>query len=591
MVVVSFRRPTELRQVLEALENQQAAPPFEVIVMDNDPARSGEDILRPYLSRHKNWRYEKSMQNNVSLARNVGAGLSRGEWLAFLDDDCVPPCGWLASAEKLIRQQPNAGLLFSGGYLSRFECMRVQRSEPPYLLATNEYLLEGNLFFLRSEYLGLGGMRIDLGPAENRFGYHEGSELQDRHLKKFGPAHRKLILPELAVWHLEANQMAKPWRSLLAGLDAARAFSRGEPTPWFKLIYQVFKLPTPLLRLPVVFLGSRKAIRESRVQKEMYRLGEIAGEIGLWLSAAGNKFSSRLRLANNRLLAKGSSHEPTSVRAPQKPLIGKLVVPPSGGWMAGKLGTTELLALEFSDRRLKPAWPKAASWQRAMQRLHIDSGVFPPTRRQLDEFLGAYRKAAEILDAVCAWQTDPFLRDYEEAFLALHCPRAIRVSLAAISTEILGEIAGRRWLVVSPFVSTMEGQARRLAEVHRGRTWAALLAGAEKRCTFLRCPTFSYLEKSPFANWTEGLERLAEDALRQDFEVALIGAGAWSLPLAARLKQAGRVAIHLGGETQLVFGIKGQRWERYNIYNEHWVRPLPEETPAGFLQKENGCYW
>jgi len=591
VVVVSFRRPAELRQVLEALENQQAAPPFEVIVMDNDPARSGEVILRPYLSRQKTWRYEKSMQNNVSIARNVGAGLSRGEWLAFLDDDCVPPCGWLASAEKLIRQQPNTGLLFSGGVLPKNADPTIDRHGPLGSLPPDQYLLEGNLFFQRSEYLGLGGMRADLGPAENRFGYHEGSELQDRHLKKFGAKHRRLVQPGLAVRHLEANRLGKSWRSFLAGLDAARAFSRGGATPWFKLIYQVFKLPTPLLRLPVAFLGSRKAIRESRVQKEMYRLGEITGEIGLWLSAAGNKFSSRLRLVNNRLLAKGSSHEPTSVRTPQKPLIGKLVVPPSGGWMAGKLGTTELLALEFSDRRLKPAWPKTASWQRAMQRLHIDSGVFPPIRRQFDEFLGTYRKAAGILDAVCAWQTDPFLRDYEEMFLTLHCPRAIRVSLMAISTEILGEIAERRWLVVSPFVRTMEGQASRLAEVHRGRTWAARLAGAEKRCTFLRCPTFSYLEKSPFANWTEGLERLAEDALRQDFEVALIGAGAWSLPLAARLKQAGRVAIHLGGETQLVFGIKGQRWEGYDIYNEHWVRPLPEETPAGFLQKENGCYW
>jgi hypothetical protein len=81
------------------------------------------------------------------------------------------------------------------------------------------------------------------------------------------------------------------------------------------------------------------------------------------------------------------------------------------------------------------------------------------------------------------------------------------------------------------------------------------------------------------------------EAQTRKFDVALIGAGAWSLPLAARLKQAGRVAIHLGGDTQLCFGIKGQRWEGYGIYNEHWVRPSAAETPKNFLLKENGCYW
>jgi hypothetical protein len=87
------------------------------------------------------------------------------------------------------------------------------------------------------------------------------------------------------------------------------------------------------------------------------------------------------------------------------------------------------------------------------------------------------------------------------------------------------------------------------------------------------------------------LEKLAMEAQTRKFDVALIGAGAWSLPLAARLKQAGRVAIHLGGDTQLCFGIKGQRWEGYGIYNEHWVRPSAAETPKNFLLKENGCYW
>jgi hypothetical protein len=27
------------------------------------------------------------------------------------------------------------------------------------------------------------------------------------------------------------------------------------------------------------------------------------------------------------------------------------------------------------------------------------------------------------------------------------------------------------------------------------------------------------------------------------------------------------------------------------LYNDHWVRPLPSERPAGYLTIEDGCYW
>jgi hypothetical protein len=41
----------------------------------------------------------------------------------------------------------------------------------------------------------------------------------------------------------------------------------------------------------------------------------------------------------------------------------------------------------------------------------------------------------------------------------------------------------------------------------------------------------------------------------------------------------------------------GKRWEEYNhptfkrFVNEYWTRALPEETPQGYNNVENGCYW
>jgi len=57
----------------------------------------------------------------------------------------------------------------------------------------------------------------------------------------------------------------------------------------------------------------------------------------------------------------------------------------------------------------------------------------------------------------------------------------------------------------------------------------------------------------------------------------------------------GEKAIHIGGGTQLLFGIKGKRWDDYKpaarYYNQYWVRPLPEETPENAKKVENGIYW
>ena len=45
---------------------------------------------------------------------------------------------------------------------------------------------------------------------------------------------------------------------------------------------------------------------------------------------------------------------------------------------------------------------------------------------------------------------------------------------------------------------------------------------------------------------------------------------------------------------QLLFGIKGKRWDDANgklLYNEHWVRPLSSDRPPGAGEVEGGAYW
>jgi hypothetical protein len=100
-----------------------------------------------------------------------------------------------------------------------------------------------------------------------------------------------------------------------------------------------------------------------------------------------------------------------------------------------------------------------------------------------------------------------------------------------------------------------------------------------------------------FADWFEALAWMKQAIATLDFEIAIIGAGAYGMPLAAFIKrELGRKAVHLGGATQILFGIKGRRWDEWpryatGLYNEAWTRPLEDERPAAAGKVEGGCYW
>ena len=99
----------------------------------------------------------------------------------------------------------------------------------------------------------------------------------------------------------------------------------------------------------------------------------------------------------------------------------------------------------------------------------------------------------------------------------------------------------------------------------------------------------------PYTTWFEALEDMKGKISKIDFDIALIGAGAYGMFLGAHCKAMGKKAVHMGGATQLLFGIKGRRYDPCgnSIYNAHWVRPSTDETPKGVERFENGtfAYW
>lgn len=89
---------------------------------------------------------------------------------------------------------------------------------------------------------------------------------------------------------------------------------------------------------------------------------------------------------------------------------------------------------------------------------------------------------------------------------------------------------------------------------------------------------------------------MKEEISNLNFDIALIGCGAYGLPLGSFIKtKMNKIAIHMGGALQILFGIKGYRWDNHEeiskMYNSFWIRPKDNEKPSMYQNIEGGCYW
>jgi hypothetical protein len=145
---------------------------------------------------------------------------------------------------------------------------------------------------------------------------------------------------------------------------------------------------------------------------------------------------------------------------------------------------------------------------------------------------------------------------------------------------------------VTPFVRSVYAQYAR-----REKVWAKnpdVLPAFHLRV--VRCPqSAGIIDKPEYPTWFDALDALKAQMAAEPFDVAIIGAGGWSIPLAAHAKRLGSFGIHLGGGAQLVFGIMGSRWKNdlglAPFVNDAWASPSADERPKKTDLVENACYW
>jgi hypothetical protein len=161
-------------------------------------------------------------------------------------------------------------------------------------------------------------------------------------------------------------------------------------------------------------------------------------------------------------------------------------------------------------------------------------------------------------------------------------------------------LEGKKVLVVHPFANDISEQYKKRELLFKNN----LLPNFH--LTTIKAVQSIANEETEFRDWFEALEFMKAKIDKVDYDICLIGCGAYGFPLAAHVKRMGKKGFHYGGALQLLFGIRGKRWDDPNygvkewgipvgfyadLMNEHWIRPSNIDVPKNATVVEGACYW
>lgn len=240
-------------------------------------------------------------------------------------------------------------------------------------------------------------------------------------------------------------------------------------------------------------------------------------------------------------------------------------------------------AIEYYDRK----W---AYDNYVIYSLQNNAGFFSVENKQnIDKFFELYLNGLKLADIVGVWY-----QPYENKILEKYAPNAILGKAGDISSPYFFDepwteaLENKKVLVIHPFEESIKKQYTK-----REKLFTNKKVLPKFDLLTLKAVQSIAGNNGGFESWFKALDYMKEEIRKKDFDIAIIGAGAYGLPLAAFIKEIGKQAIHLGGATQILFGVKGQRWEKREdfkkLFNEYWINPI--EKPKNFEKVEGGCYW
>lgn len=240
------------------------------------------------------------------------------------------------------------------------------------------------------------------------------------------------------------------------------------------------------------------------------------------------------------------------------------------------------------------------------------SGIFPHTHEFCrDKYYPKIDESLQNVDAIGhpGISSKSFSEKFKQRYLSgkisyTECRFLDPIFILNYSDPWTKYLKGKKVLVVNSSASSIEKQWDNIDNI-----WG------DKR--ELICP-FELVEviRSPFApsvcggdifygdkkinDWVESSEMLCDLIDDVDFDIALIGCGAYAPVLASYIRSKNKSVITTCGATQLFFGVKGRRWsenrtEHQKIFDDNWIFPIEEDLPTNlkYIESFEGghAYW
>lgn len=212
IVVPVYNRPDEVADLMASLA-EQTDRGFEIVLVEDGSTVTCREQAQAHAGACSLQYFHKDNEGR-SPARNYGIERARGDFLVFVDSDCILPPDYIAN---LRRGLARTGADFFGGPDAAHESFTATQKAINY--AMTSFLTTGgirggrksmekfvprtfNMGFSRKVYDRVGGFRemfsedIDMSTRISRAGY------------------RAVLLPEVKVYHKRRGNLAKFWRQV-----------------------------------------------------------------------------------------------------------------------------------------------------------------------------------------------------------------------------------------------------------------------------------------------------------------------------------------------------------------------------------------
>ena len=157
-VILPTVRPNTLGATVSAIR-RQTYDDWELVIVAQGQDQQLRTVTQELTQSDSRVRVIWLERGNLSAARNAGVEASRGDVLAFTDDDCEPEAGWLAEIARIFQMQPEIGYL--GGEVvappakprwSISTCPSAQVSDVTYQPSKSDYRAPNGFYMIGANF-------------------------------------------------------------------------------------------------------------------------------------------------------------------------------------------------------------------------------------------------------------------------------------------------------------------------------------------------------------------------------------------------------------------------------------------------------